>query len=266
MNDRQEKIKNMKADLVSQIEMLKHSENYLKFLEFSKSFRTYSFFNRCFIYKQNPVATYVQGFRQWKKMDRIVKKGEKGIAIFVPMFFKEKKEEEERKEERKASCFTIGYVFDIAQTEGTELFEPVSKILACSNSGHDAMFQRILQNPELNILETELSSSIINGYFDSASDKIYINSKNNATMKIKTICHELAHKFLLHSTKTKIELREVQAEACAFLACSLLGIDSSDYSVGYIASYSNESKSVELLNDFKLLDCVVLKIVDCFEY
>ena len=262
MEEKKEKIKKMKTILLEQVELLKGSDEYLNFLKFSKNFRQYSFFNRCFIHRQNQNATFVQGFRSWQKINRIVKKGEKGIGIFVPMFFKKEKisEEKEKNSEDYNVLFSIGHVFDISQTEGDPVPE-ICKPLSSSHDDHEKMLQKILQNPDLNIFEEKIS---LNGYFDPATDKIYINSGNNATMKIKTICNEIAHRLLSHSTKTDIELRETQAEACAFLACSLLDIDSSEYSNGYIAQYSQNLKKSDLLNYFKQVDETVLRIVDCF--
>ena len=254
--DKKEKIKKMKAILLDQVELLKESDEYLNFLKFSKKFRNYSFCNRCFIYKQNPSATFVQGFRAWQKINRMVKKGEKGIAIFVPMFFKKEKILKEDEQDYNIS-FSIGHVFDVSQTEG----DPVPEICKpLTSTHHEDMLQKII-NSDLNISEESLS---VNGFFDSRTGKIHINKTNNATMKIRTICHELAHRFLSHSQKTDIDLRETQAEACAFLACSLLDIDSSGYSTGYITQYSQDLKKEDLLNNFKQLDETVLKIIDCF--
>lgn len=69
-------------------------------------------FNSCLVIRQNPGATIVGGFKQWLKAGRVVKKGEKGIGIWVPTVRKSKVEGEAPR-----TGFVIGYVFDIEQTE-----------------------------------------------------------------------------------------------------------------------------------------------------
>ncbi len=68
------------------------SDKLIEYLGMLSRFHQYSFGNCVMIYMQKPDATFVAGFGRWKELNRCVKKGEKGIAIFAPMVGKRKKE------------------------------------------------------------------------------------------------------------------------------------------------------------------------------
>lgn len=75
----------------------------------------YSFRNVCLILSQRPDAIECAGFNDWKKVGRSVKKGEKGLAILVPMTRKAQGDEDE-----DPVWFTWRYVFDVTQTEAVQ--------------------------------------------------------------------------------------------------------------------------------------------------
>jgi len=78
-----------------------------------------SHFNACLVMTQDPQATLLGGFRQWKKAGRSVRKGERGLALWVPLAraASEPGAELEAADDAKRPAFLLGTVFDVRQTE-----------------------------------------------------------------------------------------------------------------------------------------------------
>lgn len=76
-----------------------------------------SAFNMCLLMMQNPTATVVGGFRQWKKAGRSVTKGEHGAGIWCPIGTKSTDANGETHTEMDEKKFVFGTVFDISQTQ-----------------------------------------------------------------------------------------------------------------------------------------------------
>jgi antirestriction protein ArdC len=95
------------------------------FLAAAARFHEYSFGNVMLITMQKPDATRVAGFNAWKKLNRFVRKGEKGIVIIAPMRIRPKEHAEDaaNDEEQAFLRFKAAYVFDVSQTEGEPLPE-----------------------------------------------------------------------------------------------------------------------------------------------
>jgi len=78
--------------------------------------RALSTFNQCMIVMQDPSASVVGGFQQWRKSGRQVRKGEKGLALWIPLAGSTETEAAtDRKSERPR--FMLGTVFDVTQTD-----------------------------------------------------------------------------------------------------------------------------------------------------
>lgn len=108
--------------LASETDAAKQSQLFRDYLRTSAAFWDYSWHNQLLIWKQRPDASYVGGFQTWLKCGRYVRKGEKGIAILAPMFFKDKRQTAEGGEtETQRIWFKVVHVFDISQTDGTPL-------------------------------------------------------------------------------------------------------------------------------------------------
>ena len=73
----------------------------------------YSMRNAALIWSQCPDATAVAGFHDWRKAGRVVRKGEKGLAILAPMARKR----DDGEEGTALAGFRVVYVFDVSQTE-----------------------------------------------------------------------------------------------------------------------------------------------------
>jgi hypothetical protein len=112
--------------LAQETDAARQSQLFRDYLRTSAAFWDYSWHNQMLIWRQKPDASFVGGFHTWLKCGRFVRKGEKGIAILAPMFFKDKKQTADG-EETTRLWFKIVYVFDISQTDGTPLPELPSK-------------------------------------------------------------------------------------------------------------------------------------------
>lgn len=239
------------------------SENYKKYLDTVSRFNRYSPNNILLIMQQNPNATLVGSYRKWQEYDRHVKKKEKAIYILKPIRKTEYTEIEQtekdkygnpvinadgsektknvRLKEEKIVGFARTAVFDISQTDGkpiNNLVKPLSETVTkeYSDAISAALDELIHIKHEYEPLDDNCS-----GYCDCTNKRIVLNENLNNDQHIKTHIHETAH-YLLHGKdgserERPKEQREMQAESVAYIVCSRLGIDTSDYSFGYIASW-----------------------------
>jgi antirestriction protein ArdC len=199
------------------------------------------------IWRQKPDASFVGGFNTWIKCGRFVRKGEKGIAILAPMFFKNKRQAKDGSdEETRRIWFKVVYVFDISQTDGTPLPELPTK--SVGERGED-MLGRLLRFAESRGITVRFVEKCkLNGAAGtSKGNEIEIRTtETDVTTQAATLSHEVAHS-LLHwtadghkiTTRDGKEIdkqqRELEAEATAYTVCSYFGIQSpSDF---YLATY-----------------------------
>lgn len=225
---------------------LTSGDEYLRWLRFYNSFHQYSFGNTLLIQFQRPSATMVKGFQQWaKEHNRHVKKGERGIAILAPMQLKRDKDAEPDEAEYFLR-FKVVYVFDVEQTEGDEL--PTAPTV---NKLEDGEVPAGAQERLMQLIEAQGFSALVeinrdglgsaNGKTDYAHSIVSIAPDLTNMQKLKTTAHELAH-VLMHGPKERAaipqEQVEVEAESVAAIVCSALGIDSHEYSLGYIAQWA----------------------------
>jgi antirestriction protein ArdC len=253
--DKQSKASELNAGIRSTIEQLanetdaaRQSELFRNYLKASAAFWDYSWHNQMLIWKQRPDASYVGGFNTWLKCGRYVRKGEKGIAILAPMFFKDKTRMADGREgETKRIWFKVVYVFDISQTDGVPLPELPTK--SVGERGQD-MLERLLRFAvSRGIMVRFVDKCKLNGAAGtSKGTEIEIRTtETDATTQAATLAHEIAHS-LLHwtadghkiTTRDGREIgkqqRELEAEAVAYVVGSYFGIQSpSDF---YLAAYS----------------------------
>jgi hypothetical protein len=220
---------------------LTSSDGWERWLKFCRQFRQYSFHNQVMILSQRPEATWVAGYSSWKQLGRQVRRGECGIRILAPSWREEPpvdNEKEEPLELVRVRSFTVVRVFDVAQTEGTELPRPLHQI----DDG--------VRQVELDLLLSragEVGFSVEfwdlrgdrNGDCSHALRRIRIDRRLPPAQVVKTLAHELAHA-LLHGGEFSGSraLAELEAESVAYVSCRDLGIDSSAYSFGYVASWA----------------------------
>lgn len=253
------------------------SERYKEYLKFASKFTDYSARNTMLINMQRPDATLVAAFGKWKELGRHINKGETGIAIFAPAPYKTNQfietqrpaydelgnqlynEDGTEKMETietplTGMAFKTVYVFDVSQTDGKELPEPVSELTGDVDAERkDAVFAAIRKVTGIDIEFQDIRGGS-KGYYSPAEDKIVIKTGMSDAQTLKTVFHETAHK-LLHDPKSEIVTaksprneKEVQAESVAFMVAEKFGLDTSEYSFPYIASWS-EGKQLEQLKN-----------------
>lgn len=237
-------------------------EHYREYLACASKFHRYSMRNTVLIASQCPHAGRVAGYRDWqKKFGRQVKKGEKGIMILAPykrIFEKEVPGELDlngnplTKQEVFVTYRPV-YVFDESQTEGDPLPDLIKR-LDFKVDGYERVKEALIQISECPIIfEPFDEASSTNGFYHPLKNEIHIREGMSEAQTIKTMLHEMAHS-LLHrdslSNKTRNE-KEIEAESVAFIVSSFLGdgengIDTSDYSFGYVASWAEGKELKEL--------------------
>ena len=241
------------------------NEDWLKFLAFQSLFYNYSFRNAMLIYSQNPEASYVKGYRAWNELGRYVKKGAKGLAILAPCFKKveEFKEPENKSEyqdsegekvtKKVISGFRITYVFDIADTDGSDECLPVLvKGLAGNSAREKEIYEKLKAFISTEHPVQEVTGTASKGSFNLGTGVISVRSDVEYLQKIKTILHEYAHAidFAMHPEEDiSRNRRELIAESVAFVVSMRLGLDTSRYSVSYIKSWLKDKDELKIVAD-----------------
>lgn len=251
-----EKVKTLMNKLETGIVDIFNSENYADYLKAMSKFTNYSFNNTILIILQG--GTLVAGYNKWKKdFNRQVKKGAKGIKIFAPCFSKKKDEDDD--EEKEVHFYKVATVFDVSQTEGDEIPHIQANELTDSVESYQLFMDAISKVSPVPIGFEEIGDSC-HGYYHTDEKRIAIQSGMSEAQTLKTLVHEITHS-ILHDT-SKFEkydvfpdsrTREVQAESVAYIVCNYFGIDTSDYSFGYIAAWSSGKEVKELTASMKII-------------
>ena len=241
------------------------SESFKQYLSCLSKFHSYSLNNTLLILSQKPEASLVAGYRAWQtNFNRHVNKGEKGLMILAPVTTKEDRLMNKHDENGNVildesgnpvqemrvvnlTHFKTTTVFDISQTSGDPLPSLVHDLTGSSNEVK-AIIQTIQSVCTIPIefkTETEDLSFMTGakGYYSPRKDKIVINKDLEDLQTAKTLIHEYAHSILHKETNKNQSQREIEAESLAFVICDHFGIDTSEYSFGYIASYANKDYS-----------------------
>lgn len=241
------------------------SENYANYLKFYSGFHRYSLTNTILILLQNPEATLCASYKDWQKRKRQVKKGETGLVVRVPTPKKIKKTDKDGNEEEVSIMFyKKGTVFDISQTEGEPLPE-VCKKLTSSLDWKDEVIEKLQKFSKFPITFEEITNGA-NGFFSRVEGKIVVQDGMSDAQTIKTLVHELAHS-ILHCEGGKCEkadrdTKELQAESVAFCVCNALGLDTSEYSFGYVAGWSKNQSSKDLEKNLNIIGSTASSIID----
>jgi len=241
--------------LVEAVTSLTSSEDWLSYLGAMSRFHRYSATNVAMILSQRPHASQVAGFRTWQAMGRQVRKGAKGIAVWAPCTYKVERENEsgETIEGKALGGFRLAYVFDVADTDGDPLPEAPAAARAelLTGAAPDGMWEYLVGQVEAQGYEVRLVEDLggPNGRttWGSRLVEVVTTDRSEAAMT-KTLAHELGH-VLLHAGAggfTCREVAEVEAESVAYLVGSAFGLDTTDYSLGYVVNWSGGDHRVVL--------------------
>lgn len=289
-SDRQDKIKEITERLEEGVKEIFESDNYKNYLKTMSKFHAYSFNNTLLIAQQKPDATLVAGFKSWENnFGRHVKKGEKGIRILAPSPYKKKimvekvdpvtkeiitdKNGNPVKEETevKMTAYRIVSVFDLSQTEGMEL--PNIGVIELSDNvqEYEIFMEALKQSTSIPIEFEDIPNKSAKGYFDNVEQRIVIREAMSESQSVKTAVHELAHS-ILHNMNTNPDgakkdrlTKEVEAESVAYTVCQHFGIDTSNYSFGYIAGWSSGKDVNELKQSLETIQKTATELITNIE-
>ena len=264
-NKNQEKIQAALNRIEEGLDTINTDEDWLHFLAFQSLFYNYSFRNAMLIYLQNPEASYVKGFKAWNELGRYVKKGAKGLAILAPCYrkvedFKEPENKSEYQDsegekviKRVISGFKVTYVFDIADTDGSDEYLPVLvKGLAGNSEQEQEIYEKLKAFISTEHPVQEVTGTASKGSYNLATGVISVRSDVEYLQKIKTILHEFAHAidFAMHPEEDiSRNRRELIAESVAYVVSMRLGLDTSRYSVSYIKSWLKDKDELKIVAD-----------------
>ena len=262
------------------------SDRYADYLRTMSKFHNYSFNNTILIAMQG--GSLVKGYKQWEKeFDRHVKPGEKAIKIIAPAPFTVKKQVEKidpdtqkpvfdkdgkavtEEKEIQIPAFRVVSVFDVSQTEGKELPDLGIKELTGDVEQYQNFFAALERTSPFDISFEALGGSV-KGRCNYEEKRIFINEGMDELQNIKTAIHEIAHA-TLHDTALAMperpdrRTREVQAESVAYAVCQHYGLDTSDYSFGYIAGWSSGKELAELKGSLETIRSTAASLVDTID-
>ena len=218
------------------------SERWEQWLRSLSKFYDYSLGNTILIAMQMPAATHVASYRSWKRdFNRHVRKGEHGIEILVPMLVRVREDERDEAddERRRLVGFRVGHVFDVSQTEGEPLPTLVDEV-AGDVERYAAVMDAVGAVSAYPVTFTADLPEGTRGVF-RRGELIAIREGMSEGQTVKTALHELAHSRLHDGDPEGMPdraMREVQAESVAYAVSAALGLDTSGYSFGYVASWA----------------------------
>src|ERR1035441_2858016 len=218
------------------------SEKWTQYLDVQSKFYRYSPNNVMLILLQNPYATRVAGYNAWKALDHQVMAKESALRILAPMTYK-RDDAPEGENAREIRGFKLVPVFDISQTEGPDLADVVSKLEGLAPEGVFVKLTEFAQGIGFRVERPESLESGANGDTTHSEGRIRVVSSNSEAQQAKTLAHEIGHALLhdpgVEATKDlERGLKELEAESAAYVICTALGMDTSDYSFGYVAGWA----------------------------
>ena len=288
-----EKLKEITDRLEQGITELFESERYREYLRVMSKFHNYSFNNTLLIAMQKPDASLVAGFSAWKNnFGRNVMKGQKGIKIIAPSPFKIKQEVEKidphtqkpiigkdgkpvtEEKEIKIPAYKVVSVFDVSQTEGKELPDIAVDELTGDVERYRDFFAALEKTSPVPIGFEQIPGSS-HGYYHLEDKRIAIQEGMSELQTLKTAIHEIAHAKLhdidLNAPENEQQprvdrrTREVEAESVAYTVCQHYGLDTSDYSFGYVAGWSSGRELSELKSSLETIRSAAAEIINSID-
>ena len=288
-----EKLKEVTDRLEQGITELFDSERYREYLRVMSKFHNYSFNNTLLIAMQKPDASLVAGFSAWKNnFGRNVIKGQKGIKIIAPSPYKVKQEMKKidphtqqpiigkdgkpvtEEKEITIPAYKVVSVFDVSQTEGRELPDIAVNELTGDVERYRDFFAALEKTSPVPIGFEQIPGSS-HGYYHLEDKRIAIDEGMSEIQTLKTAIHEIAHAKLhdidLNAPENEQQpridrrTREVEAESVAYTVCQHYGLDTSDYSFGYVAGWSSGRELSELKNSLETIRSAAAEIINSID-
>ena len=287
-----EKLKEITDRLEQGITELFDSERYKEYLKVMSKFHNYSFRNTVLIAMQKPDASLLAGFSAWKNnFERNVMRGQKGIKIIAPSPYKIKQEMQKidphtqkpiigkdgkpvtEEKEITIPAYKVVSVFDVSQTEGKELPDIAVDELTGDVDRYKDFFAALEKTSPVPIAFENIEGGS-HGYYHLEDKRIAINEGMSELQTLKTAIHEIAHAKLhdidLNAPKDEQprvdrRTREVEAESVAYTVCQHYGLDTSDYSFGYVAGWSSGRELSELKSSLETIRSAAAEIINSID-
>ena len=234
----------------------------------------------------------IVGFSAWKNtFKRNVMKGQKGIKILAPSPYTVKKEIEKidpltqkpvigkdgkpvtEEKEITIPAFKVVSVFDVSQTEGKELPNIAVDTLTGNVELYEDFFKALKETSPVPIAFEKIEGGA-HGYYHLEDKRIAIDEGMSELQTIKTAIHEIAHA-KLHDidltspmdgqNRVDRRTREVEAESVAYTVCQHYGLDTSDYSFGYVAGWSSGRELAELKSSLETIRSAAAEIINSID-
>ena len=252
------RVKDITQKLEEGVRGLFESDKWKAFLDTMAQFHTYTWRNTLMVMAQKPDATRIAGAGLWKKLGRNIIKGQKALWVLGPQLVRRKTEDDgvermaddpDTQGEGTYMVFRLRPVFDVSQTEGKELPD------ICNDLKGDAYEYQRFHDAIVAIspvpIETCRMHGTVHGWFSPKEHKIVIRNGMSERQTLKTMIHELTHAKLHNEEEMKVSPKdqrtmEVEAESVAYVVTKHYGLDSSDYSFGYIAGWG-DGKDMKVL-------------------
>ena len=288
-----EKLKEITDRLEQGIAELFDSERYREYLKVMSKFHNYSFRNTVLIAMQKPDASLLAGFSAWKNnFERNVMRGQKGIKIIAPSPYKIKQEMQKidphtqkpiigkdgkpvtEEKEITIPAYKVVSVFDVSQTEGKELPDIAVDELTGDVDRYKDFFAALEKTSPVPIAFEEIAGGS-HGYYHLEDKRIAINEGMSELQTLKTAIHEIAHAKLHdidlnapndeQQPRVDRRTREVEAESVAYTVCQHYGLDTSDYSFGYVAGWSSGRELSELKSSLETIRSAAAEIINSID-
>ena len=246
------KIEQHLEELAQMTDEARVSAEMVRYLDFCAKFHQYSPSNVWLILLAKPDATHIAGFHAWKKMGRFVKRGEKGIPIFAPIFRREDSDDKDL--QKVLGGFRVVYVFDISQTDGQPIpNQPNWK----SPEKNLELQQRLMNFAKLNGIQVTIEELEGETQGVSRGGSIILSPEAGT----KTLVHEIAHELLHQVEKNRLSRaeREMEAEAVGFIVSKCFEIDELSSS-SYLSLYGISSDMI--LADYERIQQCASQIIE----
>lgn len=258
---RAHRLEQMHEALVAKTEALATSEGWLEYLSFAARFRQYSLNNTLLILLQMPEASRVASYKKWLEVGRQVRKGEKSLQIFAPMT-RSREDKKTGEERRYVSGFRLVPVFDVSQTDGDPLPEQVRPVLL-DGQAPEGLWESLESLVTANGYTVErVDCGRANGVTIPALKVIRVRPDVSDLQAVKTLAHEVGH-MLLHcegddltaQALTHRGVAEVEAESVAHIVLASHGVATDEFSLPYIAGWSDGTSAVVAATADRVLKC-----------
>ena len=291
---RTERIKELTDRLEQGVKDLFESDRYAAYLSAMSKFHSYSANNLLLILLQCPHATQVAGYNTWKNdFGRNVRKNERGIKIFAPCPYKTFVEQDKLDPNTKRpildsggapvreivlvkrQSFRLVTVFDVSQTEGKELPRLGVEELSGAVEHYQVLAEALEHASPVPIHYEPPANPNAKGCYSHLERRVYVRPGMSEAQTFKTMLHEVSHA-KLHALPVENGVvtglpeqdrrtREIEAESVAYVVCQHFGVDTSDYSFGYVAGWSRGRELEELKQSLERVHSTAAELIDSIE-